>query len=117
MSKDEFNTFLENLSKKLPVTFRLNPREPNIDPLIKIFNDPNFLSSYTDVEETGKAEIVKADLLKHNQRAGEYKSKILDIPPPSCKEYYKGRLLYEILLPREMLKKNLPLKPAHKLIQ
>ena len=39
----EFEKFKTTLYEKLPVTFRVNPGQPNFKELVKMFKDPEFL--------------------------------------------------------------------------
>ena len=48
MNAEEFKLFEATLKEKLPVTFRLNAGEHNIDKVSSVLRDPNFINKFTD---------------------------------------------------------------------
>ena len=109
MDEAEFKDFTSTLQEKLPVTYRVNQTEVNHETVCDLFTDKHFIKKY--FQETIEA----ADL---NQE--DWKNKTLDMSQIKLenKKYYPpGNVLFELTVPRELLKKNVGLKDIHKLIQ
>jgi len=104
MNAEEFKLFEATLKEKLPVTFRLNAGEHNIDKVSSVLRDPNFINKFTD--ETITIEPDEHASLKTTKI--DYSSLRMD-----CKAFYPGNVLFEMMIPRELLKKNIGLKQIH----
>ena len=72
-----------------------------------MLSDPEFIRKFTDQnfqaepDEHGSLKTAKID----------YDSLRMD-----CKPYYPNQTLFEMMIPRELLKKNLGLKQIHQLV-
>ena len=109
MSADEFNKFTLTLQEKLPVTFRVNQTEVNHETVCEMFTDKHFLEKHA-VEMATAVEGISDE---------DWKNKALDMSLVKLdnKKYYPpGNVLFELTVPRELLKKNLGLKAIHKVI-
>ena len=99
--------FEATLKEKLPVTFRLNCGEHNYERVSQLLNDPDFIKRFTDenfsVEPDEHGSLKTAPI--------DYNSLKID-----CKPYYPNKTLFELMIPREMLKKNLGLKKIHHMV-
>jgi hypothetical protein len=101
MGPDEFKLFENTLKEKLPVTFRLNSGEHNFEKVSEMLRDPDFITN-----STVKDFEVEAD--EHNSMKTakiDYASLRID-----CKPFYPNQVLFEMMIPRELLKKNIGLK-------
>lgn len=97
------------LKEKLPVTFRVNQTEVQHETVCEMLKDKQFIEKY--YQEGEQVEGVSEE---------DWKNKALDLTQVqlSAKKYYPpGDVLYELTVPRELLKKNIGLKAIHKLIQ
>ncbi len=100
-------TFEATLKEKLPVTFRLNCGEHNYQRVSLLLNDPDFIKRFTDENFTVEPDVHGS--LK--TAAVDYSSLSMD-----CKPYYPNQTLFEMMIPRELLKKNLGLKKIHHMV-
>ena len=91
MDETEFRTFVDILKEKLPITFRVNPIYHEHQAVVKIFS-----------ENEGKAffdRFLKGEEVKLDDGDGELGLKQKPYYPP-------GNLLYELSMPRQILRKN-----------
>lgn len=72
-----------------------------------MLRDPDFISKFTD--KTFEQEPDDQQSMKTAKI--DYSSLRMD-----CKPFYPNNSLFEMMIPREMLKKNLGLKEIHKLV-
>jgi hypothetical protein len=112
MSAEEFKEFAKTLQEKLPVTFRINQTEVYHEAVSQMFCDPKFIEKYYQEPE---------DVIQQRLKDGgeDLKNKQLDLSEMvlSQKKYYPpGDVLFELTVPRELLKKNVGLKAIHKLV-
>ena len=100
----EFTIFENTLKEKLPVTFRINSGENNYLQMSEMLRHPDFIRRFTE----GQA-VVEPD--EHNSM----KTAIVDYDSlrMDCKAFYPGQSVFEMMIPKEMLKKNLGLKQIH----
>jgi 16S rRNA C967 or C1407 C5-methylase (RsmB/RsmF family) len=89
------------------VTFRLNSGENNFEKVSEILRDPGFVKRYTE----GQPIVVPDEHNSLKTSAVDYDSLRMD-----CKDYYPNQTLFEMMIPRELLKKNLGLKKIHQLV-
>ena len=104
MKEEEFKVFEQTLKEKLPVTFRINTGELNHHKFSEMLRAPQFIENYTNKDfepEVDQRESVKTQKIDYDQLSMD------------CKPYYPGQVLFEMMIPREMLKKNLGLKQIH----
>jgi 16S rRNA C967 or C1407 C5-methylase (RsmB/RsmF family) len=107
MTPSEFVLFEATLKEKLPVTFRINSGEHNFEKVSQMLRDPDFIKNFTDStvtmepDEHGSMKTAKID----------YSALRMD-----CKPFYPNQVLFEMMIPRELLKKNLGLKQIHSLV-
>ncbi len=107
MTQSEFVLFEATLKEKLPVTFRINSGEYNYEKVSQMLRDPDFVKNFTDdsltvePDEHGSMKTAKID----------YSTLRMD-----CKPFYPNSVLFEMMIPRELLKKNLGLKQIHSLV-
>jgi hypothetical protein len=107
MGPEEFKLFEATLKEKLPVTFRLNSGEHNYEKVSQMLRDPDFITNCTD-----KDFEVEADVNNSLKTAKiDYSTLRID-----CKPYYPNSVLFEMMIPRELLKKNMGLKKIHQLV-
>lgn len=104
----------------MPVTFRINPGLVNFQELVKLFRDPDFIQKYAvkgselnnkevaDIK-MGQADHYYGDTLKHVSI--DYTQLRMD-----CKQFYPQELVYEMMIPGNLLKKIDELKAIHKII-
>lgn len=99
--------FEATLKEKLPVTFRLNSGSHNYERVSQLFNDPDFIKNFTDenfsIEPDEHGSLKTAPI--------DYSKLKID-----CKPYYPNKTLFELMIPRELLKKNLGLKKIHHMV-
>jgi 16S rRNA C967 or C1407 C5-methylase (RsmB/RsmF family) len=110
MSSEEFSKFALTLQEKLPVTFRVNQTEVNHETVCEMFTDKHFIEKHS-IDMGATAEGISEE---------DWKNKALDmslIKLENKKYYPPGNVLFELTVPRELLKKNLGLKAIHKVIQ
>lgn len=107
MGADEFKLFEATLKEKLPVTFRLNSGEHNFEKVSEMLRDPEFVSKYTDKDLE----------VQHDENQSMKTTKIdFSTLRMDCKPYYPNSVLFEMMIPRELLKKNVGLKQIHQLV-
>jgi multisite-specific tRNA:(cytosine-C5)-methyltransferase len=109
IGEQEFVEFTNTLKEKLPVTFRVNQTEVSHEVVCQMFTDKQFIKRY--YLGSDKVEGVSEE---------DWKNKSLDLSQVqlAAKKYYPpGDVLFELTVPRELLKKNLGLKAIHKLVQ
>ena len=104
MDESEFQVFEKTLREKLPVTFRINSGEANHARFSEMLRDSKFIESFTDKDHV--AEPDQHDSLKTQKI--DFSSLCMD-----CKSYYPGDVLFEMKIPRDLLKKNIGLKQIH----
>lgn len=89
------------------MTFRLNCGEHNYQRVSEMLRHPDFVTSFTDAslelqpDEHNSLKTAKVD----------YSALRMD-----CKPFYPNQTLFEMMIPRELLKKNLGLKQIHQLV-
>jgi len=132
-TEEEFQQFVNILYDKLPVTFRLNSGETHVARVSSMLKDPGFVKQFLESEavqqaaeqDKGTAEEVKSESkdapVTLDQRELAYQS-MKEVPVDydklkmDLKPFYPGDVLFEMMIPRELLKKNLRLKQIHKLV-
>lgn len=102
-----------------------------------MLTDPNFIKEFTDGQEQESQEEEKAEIMeevKERTKSGtvidmdtknmieQHKGHLKDVKidfsklKMDVKEFYPHKSLFEMMIPRELLKKNLGLKKIHKLV-
>lgn len=140
-SEDEMKEFLRVLKERLPVTFRINPLNPLAPELVQKFvNSKAFFETFMNaaVNEDGDVEPKQTKRRKLND-GGEEDIEAEDVQKGSDdeefyerpdynknlskeelkidqKNFYPGGLVFEMSIPRQVLKKNPGLKQAHTFI-
>ena len=136
-TEEEFGIFLQTLYDKLPVTFRLNSGEPGFDRVSAMLKDPEFIKGFIEKEElknkdgtTGAAQEESKDAVMNQSSSAavnmdqttlkDMSMKMIDIDytklKMDVKPFYPHDVLFEMCIPRELLKKNAGLKKIHKLV-
>lgn len=89
------------------MTFRINSGEHNYHKVSELLRSPDFITRYT-----------KDAPLTQPDEHGSYKTAQIDFDSirMDCKPYYPNDSLFEMMIPREMLKKNIGLKKIHTLV-
>lgn len=107
MDSEEFKLFEHTLKQRLNVTFRLNSGEVNHQRVSEMLRDPDFITKFTDKDfevEPDEHQSMKTAKI-------DYGALRMD-----CKSFYPNNVLFEMMIPRELLKKNLGLKQIHHLV-
>lgn len=126
-TEEEFKSFQQTLYDKLPVTFRLNSGEPGFWRVSQLLRDPSFIKQFieremkdaapeeTKVGETGGAAVNmdQTQMVTKTMKDLEVDFSKLKM---DLKPFYPHNVLFEMMIPRELLKKHLGLKEVHKLV-
>lgn len=119
----DFNRFTAILRQKLPVTFRINENVPNYKNFLDKISHPDFIKKMTTPLE-GKAE-TKEGTTEIAEEKGEETKKDDEINYESLSEqiklvnqvWYPRKLVWELSMFRNELKKNKMFERLHKFIQ
>jgi len=141
LDEAEFKQFVDTLYEKLPVTFRVQTANVNFEKVCDMLRDPNFIKDFTEKEATvedGQEEEKKDEVAEESKDATGEDGKVVDMKTKSlietyggnirefkidleklsmdCKPFYPHNSLFEMMIPRELLKKNAGLKQIHQLV-
>ena len=131
MAGDEFHgSFLKTLQEKLPVTFRVNTGEIGFEKVCSLMQEPDFIESYCkrfEAQEENQQPQVEAkeetkdgafDMAQKNHGAESLRHAQIDFSKlkMDCKSFYPQSCLFEMMIPKELLKKNVGLKGIHNLV-
>lgn len=119
--------FLKTLQEKLPVTFRINSGEVGFEKVCSMLREKDFIESYCKrveerskpQEETKNQPDVAFNMAQQNHGAdGGLRHSNIDFSKlkMDCKTFYPQNVLFEMMIPKELLKKNLGLKGIHNLV-
>jgi len=117
----EYEVFVKTLQEKLPVTFRINSGELGFERVSNMFKDPNYVKNMAvPVEEKKQEETYaqNADMKHVNHGDLNIKTAQLDFNNlrMDVKKYYPQDIVFEMMIPKELLKKNTGLKKVHEVI-
>ena len=132
-TEEEFGVFLQTLYDKLPVTFRLNSGEAGFQRVSKMLKDADFIKQFLEAqdaaaatnaaqqpEEEAKTASGAAAVNMDQTTLVTQSIKELDVDYSKIKMEMKGfyphEVLFEMCIPRELLKKHAGLKKIHKLV-
>lgn len=107
----DFKAFVEQLRIKLPITFRVNPLNVGFETLTELFCSDTFVKDWCEKNKNNpdlKPKEGRIDSLTEDELAN-LKFKWI--------EFYPEKLLYQIPLTREILRKDSVLTSIHKFIQ
>ena len=107
----DFKEFVEQLRVRLPITFRINPLNVGFETITELFSSDTFAKDWWEKNKNNpdlKFKEGRSDNLTEDELA---KLKFKQI------EFYPERLLYQIPLTREVLRKDTVLTSIHKFIQ
>lgn len=106
----EFKSFLEVLTQKLPVCFRINNTIPNFENFLKKIKDPQWILGASSLTEEKKAETN----ISEEKEEEQFNMKTLFFKPI---KWYPNELVWELNLDKTKLKKTTELEKLHKSIQ
>lgn len=106
----EFKQFLEVLTQKLPVCFRINNTIPNYQHFLNKIKDPQWILGASSINEEKKAEASMTEEKEEEQ----LNMKTLFFKPI---KWYPNELVWELNLDKTKLKKTTELEKLHKSIQ
>ena len=128
-TEQEWGTFLQTLYEKLPVTFRINSGSAQFQRVSQMIKDPEFIKQFieraaakqAENQEEGKEEKKDGNAVNMDQTklvTETMKDAQIDFANlrMDVKPFYPHEVLFEMMIPREMLKKNIGLKQVHKLV-
>jgi 16S rRNA C967 or C1407 C5-methylase (RsmB/RsmF family) len=110
------------------VTFRINSGKVGFQKVCKMLREPDFIESYCKRVEAGQAECEEREsdeeekeafnMAQQNHGTESLRHAQIDFAKlkMDCKEFYPNNVLFEMMIPKELLKKNLGLKGIHHLI-
>ena len=122
---EEFELFKNTLLEKLPVTFRVNPILMGHERVVDMFKDPKFIERHSvqptasENQEDPKEEIQDDKAIQMGQKdhmdKKQLRTQVIDISKlkMDCKAFYPQNLVFEMMLPKELLRKNEGLKRIH----
>jgi hypothetical protein len=106
------------------VTFRINSGEVGFAKVCNMLKDKDFIETYCKrVEEAGQADNVEENkdafnMAQSNHGVESLRRAQIDFSTlkMDCKEFYPNNVLFEMMIPKELLKKNVGLKGIHNLV-
>lgn len=107
----DFKAFLHQLKQKLPITFRVNPLNVGFETITDLFSSETFVKDWCEKHKENP------DFQAKEGRISNLSQEVLDSLRFTNLDFYPEKLLYQIPLSREVLRKDHVLSSVHKFIQ
>lgn len=107
----DFQAFKSTLQTKLPITFRVNPLNVGYETVTNMFSSETFIKDWAEKNKD------KPDAQGKEGRIENMTDEQLENLKLYNYEFYPDRLLYELPVHREVLRKDTTLTAVHKFIQ